>query len=103
MRRLNSFGGTTGETCNLLSFKQPFSKLRSWSNLRYRSRRNHGADSKRNCKEVKVVQDVKVLEQIKKIKATYEKGVVEATGSEMSWEEFLKDIRTGLGLREVCS
>jgi hypothetical protein len=49
------------------------------------------------------VRDVKVLEQIKKIKADYEKGIVEMSGRKMSWEDFLKDVRTGLGLHEVCS
>jgi len=49
------------------------------------------------------MRDVKALEQIKNIKKEYEKDVVEASGREMSWEDFLKDVKTGLGLREVCS
>jgi len=62
-----------------------------------------GLGSEKAGKGVKKMRDVKALEQIKNIKKDYEKDVVEASGREMSWEDFLKDVKTGLGLREVCS
>jgi hypothetical protein len=48
------------------------------------------------------VRDQTVLKKVKAIKKKYEKEIVEASGEGMDWNEFLKDVETGLNLREPC-